>query len=354
MAVVAGEHVVGKSSHSSVRRAIVFQPMTQEWRDQVVEDVIDPQQRIVDPHHHLWPPGSFFSYDFQDLWADTHCGHAVERTVFVECFAAYRAEGPEHLRPTGETEFVVREARRDPSGLIGGIVANADLTDREHLDEVLDVHTELGQGLFRGIRHSGARDPHPEALMIKGFAPEGLYADPAFRAGVARLGERGLTYDTFHFFHQNRAFAALARAVPDTLMVLDHFGTPLGVGPYADRRDEVFADWEASIADVARCDNVVAKLGGLATPDNGFGWHEAERPPTSDEFVEAQRRFYLHTIECFGPDRCMFESNFPVDRFSLSYLVLWNGLKKIAAPFSSSERDAMFFGTATRVYGLTT
>jgi L-fuconolactonase len=332
----------------------VAKPMSQEWRDQVVEDVFDPAQRIVDAHHHLWPAGSWLPYGFADLWADTQSGHAVERTVFMECHSAYRTDGPAYLAPTGETEFVAGEALGDPSRLIGGIVAHADLTDGEHLDEVLDLHTELGRGLFRGIRHDGARDPHPETLLNTFSAPEGLYADPAFRAGVARLGQRGLTYDTYHYHHQNRDFAALALAVPDTLMVLDHFGTPLGVGEYAHRREEIFAEWQASIAEIARCDNVVAKLGGMAMPDNGFGWHEAERPPTSDEFVEQQSRYYLHTIECFGPERCMFESNFPVDRLSLSYRVLWNGLKKIAAPFSPSDRDAMFFGTATRVYRLTT
>ena len=327
-------------------------PMTQEWRDQVVEDVVDPAQRIVDAHHHLWPAGSWLPYEFADLWADTHCGHAVERTVFVECRTAYRKDEPAYLAPTGETDFIAGEARRDPSGLIGGIVAHADLTDLAHLDEVLDVHAERGRGLFRGIRHSGARDPHPEALLIALRAPEALYADLQFRAGVALLGRRGLTYDAYHFHHQNRDFAALAHAVPETVMVLDHFGTPLGVGSYAERRDEVFEEWKASIAEIARCENVVAKLGGLAMPDNGFRWHEAERPPTSDEFVEQQGRYYRHTIECFGPERCIFESNFPVDRLSLSYLVLWNGLKKIAAPFSPSERDAMFFGTATRTYQL--
>jgi len=188
--------------------------------------------------------------------------------------------------------------------------------------------------------------------MIRGSGAEGLYADPAFRAGVARLGARGLTYDTWHYHHQNRDFLALARAVPDTQMVLDHFGTPLGVGAYAGRREEIFEDWLVSIAEIAKCENVVAKLGGLAMPDNGFGWNLAERPPTSDEFVAQQARYYVHTIECFGPERCMFESNFPVDRLSISYGVLWNGFKKIAAPFSPSERDAMFFGTATRVYRL--
>jgi L-fuconolactonase len=322
-------------------------------QDQFDEIAIDPAQRIVDPHHHLWPDNAGFPYRFSDLWADTHGGHAVERTVFVECHAAYATDGPEYLRPTGETAFVAGEAMGDPTGLIGGIVAHADLRDLEHFDEVLDAHAELGQGLFRGIRHYGACDPHPEALRNRFSAPQGLYADPAFRAGVARLGRLGLTYDTFHYHHQNRDFAALARAVPDTVMVLDHFGTPLGVGAYAGRREEIFADWRESIRDIAGCENVVAKLGGLAMPDNGFGWHEATRPPSSDEFVAAQRGYYLHTIECFGPDRCMFESNFPVDRLSLPYRVLWNGLKKIAAPFSASERDAMFFATAARIYRLT-
>ena len=137
-------------------------------------------------------------------------------------------------------------------------------------------------------------------------------------------------------------------------MVLDHFGTPIGVERYADQREEIFQVWKRDIADIARCENVVAKLGGLAMPDNGFGWHRADRPPTSDEFVTAQGRYYRHMIECFGADRCMFESNFPVDRMSLSYRVLWNGLKKIAAPCSTSERESLHFGTATRVYRVTT
>ncbi len=329
-------------------------PLTQEWFDQVVEDVVDPAQRIVDPHHHLWPPSRGLPYGLADLTADARSGHAVEHTVFVECNAAYRDTGPKYLACTGETEFVAGEAMRDPNRLIGGIVAHADLTDGEHLDEVLDAHAALGQGLFRGIRHAGAHDPHPEALTIRGRAPAGLYSDASFRAGVARLAERGLTYDTWHFHHQNRDFAALARAVPETTMVLDHFGTPLGVGEYAGRREEIFDEWRVSIAEIATCPNVIAKLGGMAMPDNGFGWHQAARPPTSDEFVAEQRPYYLHTIESFGPERCMFESNFPVDKYSLSYRVLWNGLKKIAAPFSAGERDAMFYGTAARVYRIAT
>lgn len=327
-------------------------PGSQAWLDQVVEDVVDPEQRIVDPHHHLWPAGGGLPYGLADLQADIGSGHCVEGTVFVECHAGYRPSGPAHLAAVGETEFVAGDAAQCDPPLIAGIVAHADLTDGDRLDEVLDAHTEAGQGLFRGIRHAGARDPHPEALRIPGRAPAGLYADAAFRAGVARLGERHLTYDTWHYHHQNRDFADLARSVPETTLVLDHFGTPLGVGTYAAQREEIFEQWKIDIAEIATCENVVTKLGGLAMPDNGFGWDRAPRPPTSDEFVAAQERYYRHTIECFGPDRCMFESNFPVDRWSLSYRVLWNGLKKMVRDFSPAERDAMFFETATRVYRL--
>jgi predicted TIM-barrel fold metal-dependent hydrolase len=324
-------------------------PGSDEWRALVDEPVVDPEQRIVDPHHHLWPRGPL-RYNLADLLADVGSGHKVERTVFMECRASYRTDGPTELAPVGETEFVAAEAQRS-GGLIAGIVGHADLR-LSNLDEILDAHTEAGGGLFRGIRDALARAEPSEGLMISGGAPAGLFEDPPFRAGVARLGARGLTYDTWHYHYQNREFLALARAVPDTVMILDHFGTPIGVGRYADQRDAIFENWKRDIADIARCENVVAKLGGLAMPDNGFGWHEAERPPTSDEFVAAQGRYYLHMIECFGADRCMFESNFPVDRMSLSYRVLWNGLKKLVHGCSDDERDALFAGTATRAYRL--
>jgi predicted TIM-barrel fold metal-dependent hydrolase len=284
------------------------------------------------------------------LLADVGGGHRVERTVFMECRAAYRADGPPALAPVGETEFVADAAQRS-GGLIAGIVGHADLR-LPNLDDILDAHEKAGCGLFRGIRDALSRAEPSDNLMIAGGAPAGLFEDPAFRAGVTRLGTRGLTYDTWHYHYQNREFLELARAIPGTIMVLDHFGTPIGVGRYAEHRDEIFDEWKRDIADIARCENVVAKLGGLAMPDNGFGWHTADRPPTSDEFVAAQGRYYRHMIECFGADRCMFESNFPVDRLSLSYLVLWNGMKKIARECSAAERDALFAGTATRVYRL--
>ena len=326
-------------------------PGSQEWLDLVIEEVVDPERPIVDPHHHLWPPGGALPYGLDDLLADTRSGHNIVRTVFVECGSSYDHSAPAHLKSLGETRFVAGESARDPGHLIGGIVAAADLC-RPDLDDILDAHTEAGGSLFKGIRDALSSAEHPEVLAIPGRAARDLASDPAFRRGVARLGDRGLTYDTWHYHYQNRDFLALALAVPQTTMVLDHFGTPLGVGPYADRREEIKAQWRDDIAEIAKCPNVVAKLGGLAMPDNGYGWHTAERPPTSDEFVAAQREWYLHTIDCFGPERCMFESNFPVDRMSMSYLVVWNGFKKMVADFPAADQDAMFSGTASRVYRL--
>ena len=327
-----------------------------DWLLQVTEEVIDADRPIIDPHHHLWSRPDIGDYLLADLHGDTGSGHRVEKTVFVECGASYLNEGPEHMRPVGETEFVARIAAQSDTGegaAIAGIVAHADLRlDRGQLDEVLDAHEAAGGGRFRGIRDAGAHALDPSELMLAGREHDNVYADDGFRAGVRHLGTRGLTYDTWHYHHQMRDYLDLARAVPDTLLVLDHFGTPLGVGQFAGQREEIFQEWRQQISDLARCDNVVAKVGGMAMPDNGFGWHRMERPPTSDEFVAAQARYYHHTIESFGPDRCMFESNFPVDKLSISYLVLWNGLKRIAARYNADEQHALFWGTAERVYRL--
>ena len=329
-----------------------MQPGSEEWLNSVVEEVIDPDVEIVDPHHHLWPAGGAMPYGLAELEEDLASGHNIVDTVFVECHSSYRSDGPPHLQPVGETDFVAAASEASSRQVIGGIVARADLTDAAHLDEVLDAHAVAAGGRLRGIRHAAAHALHPDVLMIPGRAPAGLYADESFRAGVRRLGERGLTYDTWHYHYQNVEIAEFARTVPETTLVLDHFGTPLGVGPYASQREEIFEQWRDDIADIAEHENVVAKLGGLAMPDNGFGWNLADRPPTSDEFVAAQQPYYHHMIDCFGAERCMFESNFPVDRLSLSYRTLWNGLKKIASPYSDAERARLCRGTATEIYRL--
>ncbi len=327
-----------------------------DWLAKVVEPIVDADQPIVDPHHHLWHRPEIGDYTLDDLLADTGSGHRVEATVFVECRAAYRTDGPEHLRPVGETEFVAANAaasEQRAGATIAGIVAHADLRlSPDRLGEVLDAHEVAGGGRFRGIRHALARAPEPEAMRIPGRAPEGLYRDDAFRAGLVELGRRGLTWDTWHYHPQIPEMTELARAVPDTTMVLDHFGTPIGVGSFAGRLDDIFPVWCDDLAELAECPNVVAKLGGLAMPDNGYGFHERDRPPTSAELVDAHQRWYDHVIECFGAQRCMLESNFPVDKLSVSYHVLWNALKTMIADRPPTERDALCQGTARRIYRL--
>jgi predicted TIM-barrel fold metal-dependent hydrolase len=329
------------------------------WLDQVIETTIDPEREIVDPHHHMWrgvPGGSLPPFLLEDLWNDTESGHNIKKTVFMECGTEYLTSGPEHMFPIGETEFVAAAAqasRGQGKAEIAALVAHTDLTqDLGLIREVLQAHEVAGRGLFRGIRHGGAHDADRITGWLNATPVPDLYEHPGFRRGVALLGELGLTYDTWHYHFQNADYLALAQVAPNTVMVLDHFGSPVRVGPFADKQNEVFEQWKTDIKAISECDNVVAKIGGLAMPCNGFGWAERATPPTSDEVVEAQRDYYLYAIECFGPDRCMFESNFPVDKLSLSYHVYWNAMKKITADFSEADKHALFSGTATRVYKL--
>jgi len=326
------------------------------WHARVREDVIDPGRVITDPHHHLWAGRLGSDYELTDLWSDTQAGHNVTKTVFIECGSAYRRGEPDPMAPVAETRYVAAiaaEAAKQPDNAqVAGIVAHADLQlPPETLNAVLDAH-EAASTLFRGIRHAGAWDEERDNIMFQGQPVPHLYLDHDFRRGVALLGERGITYDTWHFHPQNGEFLDLARACQDTTIILDHFGTPMGTLRFAGQREKRFADWQREMDAIAQCPNVVAKLGGLAMPVNGFGWDGRDTPPTSDELVEAQAHYYRHMIEIFGPERCMFESNFPVDKLSVGYVVYWNAMKKIAADYDEVAQQALFSGTANRVYRL--
>jgi len=326
-----------------------------EWLEQVEEEILEPQRRIVDPHHHFFVPGGAFPhYDLAMLRADT-ATHNVEQTVYLQCWEGYRTDGPEELKVVGETEWVdaiAAEARKDPTAVqIGGMIGTTELRLGAAVRPVLEAHVAASP-LFRGIRQAAAWDADPNIMSMPGLNDAELYRDPAFRAGFAVLDEMGLVFDAYHYHHQTPMLTELARTFPSVSIVLDHLGTPLGVGPYAGKRDAIFAEWSRDLAEIAACGNVSIKLGGLAMPWNGFGYDDDERPPTSDELVAAQNPYYQYAIEQFGPDRCMFESNFPVDKCALSYAVLWNAFKKMAAVYSEAEKDSMFRGTATRVYRL--
>ncbi|SLN74678.1 amidohydrolase family protein [Oceanibacterium hippocampi] len=332
----------------------------QAWLDQVIEPVIDPSRAIVDPHHHLWRvPGSprWGTYDLDDLFADTGSGHRIEQTVFIDCTSDYRTDGPEEMRPLGETEYVAAMAeesarRPDATTRIGGIVGHADLLLGARVADVLAAHLEVGKGYFRGIRHAASWDPSEEIHNGHHNPPREMLLSEQFRAGFAELAPMGLTFEAWLYHPQIPELTDLARAFPDTGIILNHVGGHVGIGPYAGKRDELLAGWRRDMAELATCTNVSVKLGGLAMPINGYDWHKRERPASSDEVVAAHRDIYLHCIDLFGPDRCMFESNFPVDRLSVSYAVLWNAFKKIAAGFSEDEQERLFRGTAMRVYDL--
>jgi L-fuconolactonase len=276
--------------------------------------------------------------------------------VFVECASMYRANGPEPMKPVGETEFVQGIAAMSASGGYGSaraasaIISYANLALGDAVRPVLEAHIAASPNRFRGIRHAAGWHASPDIRNSHTNPPEHLFMDAKFREGFAHLGSLGLSFEAWLYHPQIPELTDLARAFPDVPIVLDHFGGPLGLGPYAGRADAVFEDWRRSIDELAKCQNVVAKLGGLNMPLNGFNWHKRDKPPTSQELADATRRYYLHTIERFAPERCMFESNFPVDKVSCSYAVLWNSFKRLVADFREDEKQAMFHDTAARAY----
>jgi len=324
------------------------------WLGQVEEPILEAALPICDPHHHLWDrDGS--RYLLHELLADLGSGHNVVSTVFIECSAMYRAEGPEALRPVGETEFVNGVAAMSASGGYGpvracaGIVGFADLLLGDAVVEVLEAHLAASPR-FRGIRHAAGFDLSPEVRNSHTHPPEGLYGHEVFRRGFARLAPLELTFEAWQYHHQLPELTDLARSFPDTTIILNHFSGPLGIGPYEGQQEAIFAKWREDLVELARCRNVVAKLGGLVMPINGFGFHKRSAPPTSEELAAATGDWYRHALECFGPERCMFESNFPVDKASCSYAVLWNSFKRLAAGYSAAEKAALFRDTAERAY----
>ena len=327
-----------------------------DWLARLREDILDPDQPIIDPHHHLWVARPD-RYLLEDLVGDVRTGHNVLSTVFIQCGSAYRKDGPDELRPVGETAFVSAIAAESETGAYGafracpGIVGHADCLLGDRIDPVLEAHIQAGGGRFKGIRHSGTYDAGIAPTAPPG-APPGLYRDASFQLGFSRLHRLGLTFEAWLYHPQLGDLVDLLRAHPAQKVVLNHFGGPLGVGPYEGKRPEVFAIWSARIKELAQFPNLHMKLGGLAMNVNGFGYHHQVLPASSGEMAYAWRPYVETAIEAFGVDRCMFESNFPVDKGMCSYPVLWNAFKRIAAACSADEKAALFHGTAARFYSL--
>jgi predicted TIM-barrel fold metal-dependent hydrolase len=345
------------TSNTAASRSLLFGEPREDWLALRREEIIDPGRPIVDAHHHLWDRGGQ-RYMIEEITGDIATGHNIVATVYVDCRSMYRAGGPEALRPVGEVEFANGVAAMSASGgygraaLCAGIVGHANLLLGEAARAVLEAEIAAGNGRFRGIRHASAWDADSSIGGTYSTRPKGLLLDTTFRKGFACLAPLNLSFDAWLFHPQIGELTDLARAFPDTRIVLDHCGGPIGVGSYANRRQEIFPVWQADIREIAKCRNVVVKLGGLAMRLLGYDFHERPIPPSSEDAAAAWRPYVESCIEAFGPERCMFESNFPPDKGQCSYQVIFNAFKRIAAPYSESEKTALFQKTATDFYRL--
>ncbi len=333
--------------------------MTEDWISLTTEEPFDRDRRIVDSHHHLHQSGTDKPvYLLEDLLANTRRGHNVTHTVFVEAGTGFRQDGPRELRPVGETEFVASEARRSDAAAtrVAAIIPFADLLN-DALEEIFVAHEIAGDGRFRGVRYATTWDASPE-IYTGGWEgwmdpPPGTMRQPSFRRGVSMLGQRGHCFEAYLFHPQISELAELARSVEQTTIVLDHLGMPLNVGPYGDR-DTAVSDWKRGLRQLASCPNTVIKIGGIGMDPwfFGAGWAGMERPPGSDEVVNYWGDDIRWCIDNFGPSRCMFESNYPVDHHTLDYTVLWNAFQKVAATYSDDEQEHLFSLTAARTYAI--
>ncbi|BCW89569.1 hypothetical protein sos41_27350 [Alphaproteobacteria bacterium SO-S41] len=342
------------------------------------EAILEPDLPIVDPHHHLWDRRPLLAaagdtgpvkhgfenvmrrsplYLLDQLLADTGSGHNIRATVYLECGAMYRAGAPAPLRPVGEVEFVNGVAAMAASGIYGStlacaaIIGHADLNLGDGAAETLEAHMAASPR-FRGIRHGGSWNADPDVLGPLNRHKEGLYRSAAFREGFKHLARLGLSFDAWVLEPQLGDVIDLARTFPDTKIVLDHVGTPLGIASYKGKREERFGTWAAAIKELAALPNVSVKLGGLAMVFPGFDSFMAGTPATSEQLAAEWKPYIETCIQAFGPARAMFESNFPVDEPTCSYAVLWNTFKRLAAGYSADEKADLFAGAATRFYRL--
>jgi L-fuconolactonase len=330
-----------------------------DWLALTPEPTWEPELPICDPHHHLWEfrpePLAYQRYLLPELAEDLHSGHNVRSTVFIEVKAWYRADGPEEMRPVGEVEFVEGLATQSARGAYGraqvaaAIIGYADLKRGERVAPVLEAMQAASPARFRGIRHSVGWDPSPELVNRD---VQGVLSSDQYRAGARVLAGMRLCLENSLYHPQLAELAAFARAVPDLTIIVNHIGGLVRIGSYADRDDDVLPAWRRGIAAVAACPNVLMKLGGVGQHRFGFGWHARATPIGSEELAAALAPLMHYCIEQFGPDRCMFESNFPVDKISYSYNVVYNAFKRLSKGYSAAERAAMFHDTAARVYGI--
>ncbi len=347
----------------------IFPPRSAWLAKAPAEPILEPELPLIDTHHHLWQRQGggargeswevpSYRYLLEEFLEDCASGHNIVGSVFLQCHSMYRADGPEVMRPVGETEFVAGIAAMSDSGGYGktrvaaGIVGYADLTSGDWVEPVLEAHIRAGGGRFRGVRHSAGYDADP---IIGNSAPgiqPGLYLRDDFRSGMKRLAALGLSLDAWAFHPQMMDVVDLARAFPAATIIMGHCGGPLGYGVYAGKQDQVFAQWKASVTELAKCQNVTVKLGGMMMRLAAYDYMGLAAPPSSEQLAAYWRPYIETCLELFGAQRCVVESNFPVEKMGIGYAALFNALKRLCSGASAEEKAAIFAGTARRVYRL--
>lgn len=323
-------------------------PVDEAWLARGTESLIMPPVPIVDSHFHLWdysdPPYDGAAYARDAAQA------GIVQSVFVECSMAYLADGPEELRPAGEVAFAAAEAASGPA-VANVIVGAADLRLGEAVGRSLDALIAAGKGRLRGIRVRAAHDDDPAAGYGGNGPPAGILGDPSFRAGAACLAARGLSLDIYAFHTQLDEVAALAAACPDLPIALNHVGAPLGVGRYADQRVKVRDLWRRGMERLAGAPNVRVKIGGFAISRLALIDRAGrDSPPGSDELAEVMRLWFDGCVDMFGADRCMFGSNFPVDKTVMPLTTLVNAMLRLSERLDDAGRAALLAGTAKAFY----
>ena len=330
-----------------------------DWLALTQEPTLEPEIPICDPHHHFWDrrPARipYQNYLLSELYEDLNSGHNVRSTVFVETNAMYRPNGPEEMKPVGEVEFVQGLAAAADTGLYGpakaaaSIVGHADLNLGGRVEPVLEALSAASPNRFRGIRHAVTWDSDFR-IQNNRWDLQSQLMDEKFREGARVLARMGFTFDAWMYFPQLPELVEFARAIPELTIILNHIGGVLRVGPYAGRDEEVLPKWRQGLSAVADCSNIYVKLGGIGQPRTGSDWSEREKRGVSEELAELMSTYMNYAIEQFGPERGMFESNFPPDKVGHSYNVLYNAFKILSKDYSTTERTALFQGTAERVY----
>jgi len=329
-----------------------------QWRHLHSEEILEPELPIIDPHHHLWVrAGSRYLLD--EYLADVRTGHNIRASVFVDFGSFYSKSVPTLMAPVGEVEFANGVAAMAASGVYGstlvcaGIVSSADISIGAEVARVLDAQIAAGGGRFRGIRFTTKWDADAALNTGRYIVPRDLLQNRDFRAGFATLAPRSLSFDAMIYHPQILELADLARTFSDTTIVLNHIGGLIAyTRNYVSHKDEAIAQWRMSITELAKCPNVFVKLGGLGMPYLGLGFDKLEVPASSEQLAKAWGPLFTHCMDAFGPERCMFESNFPPDNGSVDYPIIWNTFKRIAGPYSAAEKRALFHDTAVKAYRL--